>query len=190
MLLEGAPRTRMGLGSAMHIDEELAGAACLLRALRTEDLTPLAGFANNPRVAAYLRDRFPHPYGEQDARNFFDFVSHSQEECVAAIVCGEQLAGVIGLQFRTDIERCSAELGYWLGEPFWGRGLATAAVRAFTAWGMARFELTRVYAEVFAENPASGRVLEKAGFERVGVLRKAAIKRGRHHDYLLYDLTA
>jgi RimJ/RimL family protein N-acetyltransferase len=86
------------------------------------------------------------------------------------------------------VERCSAELGYWLGEQFWGRGLMTAAIRCFLAWAVPRFELTRVYAEVFDGNPASARALEKVGFERVGVLRKAAVKRGVHFDYILYDL--
>ncbi len=136
----------------------------------------------------YLRDRFPHPYSTGDALRFFDYAEHTREECVACIEVDGEAVGAIGILFRTDIERCSAELGYWLGEDFWGGGVITAAIRCFTDWAMPRFSLTRVYAEVMAENPASGRVLEKAGFERVGVLRKAAIKAGVHHDYILYDL--
>lgn len=172
----------------MHIGTELDCGLCRLRSLRAEDAPMLARHANNPKVAACLRDRFPQPYSTEDAVRFFDYVTQTRDECVACIAVAGEAAGSIGLQFRTDVERCSAELGYWIGEQFWGRGLMTAAIRCFTAWAMPRFELTRVYAEVFAENPASSRVLEKAGFERVGLLRKAAIKRGVYHDYILYDL--
>lgn len=172
----------------MHIEAELDCGICRLRPLRAEDAPALARHANNAKVAAYLRDRFPHPYSARDAEYFFDHVSGTREECVAAIAVQGETVGTIGLQFRTDIERCSAELGYWIGEQFWGRGIATAAVQGFTAWAMPRFHLTRIYAEVFTANAASAHVLEKSGFVRVGVLRKAAIKRGVHHDYILYDL--
>jgi RimJ/RimL family protein N-acetyltransferase len=172
----------------MHIDTELDCGGCRLRALREEDLPTLARHADNPSVSAYLRDRFPYPYTLQDAQRFWEYVSSTREECVAAITLGDEVVGTIGLQFRSDVERCSAELGYWIGEQFWRRGLASAAIRGFTSWAMPRFELTRIYAEVFAANPASARVLQRAGFARIGVLRKAAIKRGVHHDYILFDL--
>ncbi len=172
----------------MHIALELDCGLCRLRPFRSSDAPAIANHANNPKVAMYLRDRVPHPYCERDAREFVAYIAATEEECVACIDVAGEAAGALGLQFRKDIERCSAELGYWLGEPFWGRGIMTAAIRAFTAWAMPRFQLTRVYAEVFAENPASGRVLEKGGFTRVGILRKAAIKHGAYHDYVLYDL--
>ncbi len=172
----------------MHIERELDCGLCRLRPLRVEDAPAIARYADNPKVAAHLRDRFPQPYSVQDAVRFFEYAAQTLDECVACIEVRGEAAGAIGLQFRKDIERCSAELGYWIGEPFWARGVMTGAIRCFTAWAMPRFGLTRVYAEVFAENPASGRVLEKCGFVRVGVLRKAAIKQGRYHDYVLYDL--
>lgn len=172
----------------MHIDTELDCGPCRLRPLRKQDAPALTRHANNPLVAAWLRDRFPHPYSVEDALRFLEYLDETEAECAACIDVAGEAAGVIGLQFRTDVERCSAELGYWLGEPFWGRGRMTAAIRGFTGWAMPRFQLTRVYAEVFAENPASARVLEKSGFQRIGVLRKAAIKRGAYHDYVLYDL--
>jgi RimJ/RimL family protein N-acetyltransferase len=172
----------------MYIDLELDCGACRLRPFREEDAAVLARHANNPKVALHLRDRFPHPYSPADALRFFDFAANTRDECVACIEVEGEAAGAISVQFRTDVERCSAELGYWLGEAFWGRGIVTAAIRCFTDWAMPRFELTRVYAEVFADNQASARVLEKCGFARVGVLRKAAIKNGVHHDYVLYDL--
>jgi [ribosomal protein S5]-alanine N-acetyltransferase len=172
----------------MYIDIELDCGVCRLRPFRAEDAPVLALHANNPNIAMYLRDRFPHPYSVSDALTFFDYAANTSEECVACIEVDGQPAGAIGILLRTDIERCSAELGYWLGEPFWGRGVVTAAIRAFTNWAMPRFSLTRAYAEVFADNQASARVLEKSGFERVGLLRKAAIKHGVHRDYVLYDL--
>lgn len=172
----------------MHIERELDCGACRLRPLNGGDLEAVARQANNPRVAQWLRDRFPHPYSVEDAARFLDYVTTASEECVAAIEVAGEFAGAIGVQFRSDIERCSGELGYWLGESYWGRGAATAAIRGFSAWAMPRFALTRLYAEVFAQNPASARVLEKCGFARVGVLRKAALKHGKHHDYVLYDL--
>ena len=174
----------------MQIEAELDCGVCRLRPLRKEDAAAMAQYANNPRVAMYLRDRFPHPYGLEDAFRFFQYVEQALDECVACVDVNGEAAGAIGLQFRKDVERCSAELGYWLGEPFWNRGVMTAAIRRFTAWAMPRFGLTRVYAEVFAENPASGHVLVKSGFTQVGILRKAAIKHGRCHDYVLYDLVA
>ncbi len=175
-------------GKTMLIDQEIRGARCVLRPLRENDAASIAQHANNPKVAAHLRDRFPHPYGTEDARRFLAYAAETGGEVIACIEVEGEAAGAIGLQFRTDIERCSAELGYWLGEKYWGRGVMTEAIRSFTGWAMPRFELTRVYAEVFSENPASARVLEKAGFQRIGVLRKAAIKAGAHRDYVLYDL--
>jgi RimJ/RimL family protein N-acetyltransferase len=172
----------------MHIEVELDCGSCRLRPLRAEDAPALARHANNPKVAACLRDRFPQPYSTEDALRFLEYATNAREECVACIEVADEAAGAIGLQFRADIERCSAELGYWIGEELWGRGIMTDAIPCFLAWAMPRFGLTRVYAEVFAENPASARVLEKAGFQRVGVLRKAAIKHGVYHDYILYDL--
>lgn len=172
----------------MHIEVELDCGLCRLRPLRKEDAPTIARYADNRRVAMYLRDRFPHPYSTDDAVRFFEYASQTLDECVACIEVSGEAAGAIGLQFRKDVERCSAELGYWIGEPFWGRGVMTEAIRCFTSWAMPRFGLTRVYAEVFADNPSSGRVLEKSRFVRVGILRKAAIKHGLYHDYVLYDL--
>jgi len=96
--------------------------------------------------------------------------------------------GAIGLHLKKDVRRLTAELGYWLGEEFWGRGIATEAVRAVTAHVFARFDLVRLYAGVFEENHASMRVLEKAGYTREARLRKAVIKAGRTIDLFLYAL--
>ncbi len=172
----------------MLVETQIDCDVCRLRPFRAEDASALAAHANNPKIAANLRDRFPHPYALENARWFIAYAESTEAECIAGIEVAGEAAGAIGLQFRSDIERCSAELGYWLGEAYWGRGIMTAAIRSFTDWAMKRFALTRVYAEVFAENSASARVLEKAAFVRVGLLRKASIKNGVYHDHLLYDL--
>jgi RimJ/RimL family protein N-acetyltransferase len=103
-------------------------------------------------------------------------------------VHGEAVGG-IGLTLKNDVERCSAEIGYWLGEAVWGRGIATAAVQALTDYGFKAFGLTRIFAVPFANNPASMRVLEKVGYVREGVMRRSAIKGGVVLDQVLYAIT-
>jgi len=100
-----------------------------------------------------------------------------------------QAVGGIGLIPGTDVDRVSAEVGYWLGRAVWGRGLATRAVRSLTAWTFATFDVTRLFATPFSFNPASARVLEKAGWRREGVLRNAVVKEGRVADLLVYAIT-
>ena len=102
----------------------------------------------------------------------------------------EELIGVVGLTFQEDVYRRSAEIGYWLGEPFWGRGLATEAVIDATRMAFERFDLIRLFAQVFETNPASCRVLEKAGYVLEGRLRHSVVKKGRVLDQLLYARVA
>ena len=106
-----------------------------------------------------------------------------------AIAVGDEAVGGIGFTLGMDVERCSAELGYWLGEAFWGRGITTAAVRAATQYAMTTYDLTRVFAVPFVENAASCRVLEKVGFVRECVMRRSAVKDGRVMDQVLYAFT-
>lgn len=102
-----------------------------------------------------------------------DFVSAQQPQTNFAIVVEEQPIGGIGLEVQQDILRISAEICYWLGEPFWGRGIATAAIRELSRWAMPSLGLSRLYALPFAQNAASCRVLEKAGYVQEGILKKA-----------------
>ena len=105
---------------------------------------------------------------------------------VWAIEVEGEAAGGIGIELRTDVERVSAEIGYWLGERFWGRGIATEALQAVTAEAFKQFEITRLYAVPFADHAASVRVLEKAGYVKEGHLRQSAIKDGKLRDQSLY----
>jgi [ribosomal protein S5]-alanine N-acetyltransferase len=142
------------------------------------------------RRAAWLnlRDRFPHPYTLGDAGAWASFARAQVPQTNFAIEVDGEAVGSIGFVLREDVERCSAEIGYWLGEAVWGRGIATGAVRAATAYAFPTSELTRVYALVFERNLASCRVLEKAGYELEGRLRRSAIKDGQVVDGLVYAI--
>ena len=134
----------------------------------------------------HLRDRFPFPYELENAKTFLGWLASQPSPTVWAIVVDGEAVGGIGIELHSDIERVSAEIGYWLGEAVWGRGIATEALRAVTAEAFARYELTRIYAVPFADHQASIRVLEKAGYVREGVMRQSAIKDGRIRDQALY----
>jgi RimJ/RimL family protein N-acetyltransferase len=153
------------------------------------DEAALARHANSRAVWLNLRDRFPHPYTLADAEDWVRFASAQQPETNFAIEAGGEAVGGIGFVLHEDVERCSAEIGYWLGEAVWGRGIATAAVRAATAYAFPTYRLTRVYAVPFARNRASCRVLEKAGYVLEARLRRSAIKDGLVLDQLLYAVT-
>jgi [ribosomal protein S5]-alanine N-acetyltransferase len=159
---------------------------CEVRSFVDEDVAALALHANSVVVWRNLRDRFPHPYREVDARSYITHVRAQTPETSFAIAVEGQAVGGIGLLVGMDVERVSAELGYWLAEPYWGRGIVTECVRAVTTLALGELGLTRVYAVPFSGNAASCRVLEKAGFQLEGRMRKSAIKEGRVMDQLLY----
>ena len=159
---------------------------CGVRSWQSNDLESLVKYANNPHIWINLRDRFPHPYTTGDGRTFLRNVRSQRPETAFAIAVGQEAAGGIGFQLQGDVERVSAEIGYWLGEPFWGRGIMTEALVAVTAHAVATHGLSRVYAVPFAWNGASCRVLEKAGYVLEARLRRSAIKDGRIVDQLQY----
>jgi RimJ/RimL family protein N-acetyltransferase len=158
-----------------------------IREWRTGDAEGMARLADDRAVWLGLRDIFPHPYGVEDARGFIAFATGMTPQTHFAIDAGGAVAGGIGYTPRTDVERISAEVGYWLGREFWGRGIATAALRLLTARAFAaQPELRRLFAVPFAANGASARVLEKAGYVREGTLRQSVIKDGRVQDQFMY----
>jgi [ribosomal protein S5]-alanine N-acetyltransferase len=167
---------------------ELKLAHCTLRPYRREDEPTLVRLANNRNVSRNLRDRFPYPYTAADAREWTTRVSVQSPVTQFAIVVDGELVGGIGIELGTDVFRRSAEIGYWLGEPFWGRGLATEALRAATDYAFETFDVCRLEAGVFDWNPASARVLEKAGYTLEGRARRAVVKDGRTGDRLQYAL--
>jgi ribosomal-protein-alanine N-acetyltransferase len=161
---------------------------CVVRPWRWGDEGSLVEHANNRKVWANLRDRFPHPYTAEDARRWFEHVLERGDEANFAIAVGGRAVGGIGLMLGSDIYRLSAEVGYWVGESFWGRGIATAALRAVTRHGFEAHGLWRIFALAFADNLGSQRVLEKAGYTREGLLRCAAVKEGRVRDQVMYAI--
>jgi RimJ/RimL family protein N-acetyltransferase len=160
--------------------------SCEIRSWKASDLESLVQYANNRNVWINVRDRFPYPYTTHDGRAFLRHTRDQRPETAFAIAIHGEAVGGMGFQLQSDVERVSAEIGYWLGEPFWGRGIATEALVALTEYAIATHDLTRVYAVPFAWNTASCRVLEKAGYVLEGRLRRSAIKDGRVTDQLQY----
>jgi [ribosomal protein S5]-alanine N-acetyltransferase len=160
----------------------------LIREWRRGDEEALARHANNPNVSRNMRDRFPHPYSRADAAWWIARAGAQSPQTDFAIVVEGEAAGGIGFILQEDVSRRSVEIGYWLGEAFWGRGIATDAVRAMTDHIFANFDVCRIYATVFESNPASSRVLDKAGFILEGRLRKAVTKSGETIDALMYAM--
>ncbi len=163
----------------------------ILRPWRREDVEDVLRYANNEKIACNLRNIFPYPYIRTDAESFVDSCLGADESCqlFQAIEVEGHAAGSIALCRGGDVYALAAELGYWLAEDFWGKGIMTRAVRQICEEGAERWEdLLRIYAEPFAHNTASRRVLEKAGFTLEGVLRKSVCKRGRVCDSCMYAL--
>ncbi len=171
----------------MHLDLE-QHLGCL-RLPVASDADSLARYANDRNVWLNLRDAFPHPYSLDDARRFIGMVQEQRPPTIFVIDVGGQAVGAIGLTVKEDVERVSAELGYWLGEPFRGRGVTTAAVRAMVAYAFDTFDVTRVFALPYARNAASARVLEKAGFQLEARMRRAVVKDGIVEDQLMFGIT-
>lgn len=166
----------------MSIDCEL----CIVRSWQQGDELTLLQHANNKDIWLNVRDRFPYPYTQADAQRWIEFVVGALPETSFAITIEGEAVGAIGLVLHEDIERCSAEVGYWLGQQYWGRGVLTVALKAFSRYAFSEFELTRLYAVPFLRNSASIKVLEKAGYQCEGIMRRSAIKDGQILDQALY----
>ena len=162
---------------------------CIIRPWRLDDAESLAKHANNRKVWLALRDFFPHPYSINDAHEFLQRTTTEKPVKNFCIEIDGAAAGGIGLRLGEDVHRHTAETGYWLGETFWGRGIMSEAVVAFTNFCFDNLSLHRIYAEPFANNPASARVLEKAGFLFEGRLKSNVVKNGELLDSLLYAKT-
>src|SRR6476646_3261952 len=159
---------------------------CEVRSWRPGDVESLTVHANNRNVAINLRDRFPSPYTRRDGREFIKMARRMKPESFFAIAVGGEAVGGIGFVPGHDVERVSSEIGYWLGEAFWGRGIVTDALIAVTRYAIDTHGFTRLFALPFAHNQASCRVLEKAGYVLEGRLRNSAIKEGKLVDQLQY----
>lgn len=156
------------------------------------DAPGIATLANNYHIWRYVRDRLPHPYSLQDAISFIQFTRAESPVLNFAIVYKQSLAGVTGLSLQQDIHRLNAEVGYWIGEPFWNKGIATKAVELITGYAFNTLHLHRLFAGVFDTNPASAKVLSKAGYTLECIARQAVIKEGKlldEHRYVKLNNT-
>lgn len=173
----------------MTAEVSLDTGRCVLRPWHRADHVSLVRHANNRQVWLMLRDQFPHPYTDADAEAWLAYVARQRIVTNFAIVVDGEAAGGIGVAPQPDVHRRSAEIGYWLGEAFWNRGIMTAAVRTYTDYAFDAHDLIRIFAGVFSSNPASMRVLEKVGYTREGILRRSVVKDGQVLDQALYAVT-
>jgi ribosomal-protein-alanine N-acetyltransferase len=158
-----------------------------LRLLRPEDAKQLTAIANNKAIWKNLMDGFPHPYTLKDAKKWIHFCLNESANIHRAITLNQKVIGAIGAQFGEDIYRYNAELGYWLAESQWGKGIMTYIIGEFTKYVFENHKIHRLYAKVFKENIASHKTLEKNGFILEGTLRKGAFKNGYFMDVHVYS---
>ena len=159
-----------------------------LRELKPDDTNRLSELANNKNIWNNLRDFFPFPYTKENARDFIDRCIKEDPKVTFAIEYKEELVGVAGLVLQSDINRLSAEVGYWIGEPYWNKGIASSAVALVVNYGFNTLKLNRIYCGVFDFNKASQRVLEKCGFTLEGIFKKAVIKDKKIIDEYRYAI--
>ncbi len=161
---------------------------CVLRPWRSEDAESLVFHANNPKVACNLRDGFPYPYTTEHASQWLQNAMKDEKNFLFAIEIDEKAVGGLGIIPGNDVYRLSAEIGYWLSEAYWNRGIMTEAVTALVGWAFEHLDVIRVYAGIFEKNKASGRVLEKAGFKLEAIHSHAVIKNEQIMDEYIYAL--
>ena len=159
-----------------------------IRSFHSTDKEALIKYANNFNIAKNLRDSFTYPYTEKDAELWLTVALNQNPELNFAIANEVELIGGIGLMPQQDVYRFSAEIGYWLAEPFWGNNIATNALIAMTKFAFENFNFNRLYANVFEFNPASEKVLQKAGYKFEGRMRKAVYKNGKFLDQMIYSI--
>ena len=165
---------------------ELKSGNILLRPLRLADAERLAELANNEKISVNLRDGFPHPYTLDDAKSFLQRFSGQEPITFFGIDYNGEYAGNISLVMGQDIYRKSAEIGYFLGEPYWNKGIATTAVNLITEYAYNKLGIIRIHTGIFEYNTASMRVLEKCGFKKEGVFSKSVFKQNNIWDEIRY----
>ncbi|MDR2206070.1 MAG: GNAT family N-acetyltransferase [Flavobacteriaceae bacterium] len=157
-----------------------------LRKWNETDLESLIKYADNPNIAKWLTNRFPHPYTREDGKAYLAMIANDNPTRVFAIEVNGEAVGSIGIVLQSDIHEKNAEIGYWLAEEFWGHGIASKAVREITKYGFQTFDIVRMFARPFSTNEKSQRILENAGFSLEAKLKKAIFKNGEFIDELIY----
>ncbi len=159
----------------------------ILRPWTLQDEQSLVKHANNRNISDYLRDGFPYPYTLRDAKQWLSSTQNSKD-LLFAIEVNDEAIGGIGIIYKSDIYRKNAEIGYWLSEKYWNKGIITEAVQALIRHLFSTTKINRVYAGIFENNTASERVLVKCGFRLEGIHKKAIFKHGNFLDEYLYAI--
>lgn len=165
---------------------ELQGNGFILRNWKADDAEALQKHADNTNISDFLFDRFPSPYTLAEAHHFIGLKINQDPMTNFVIAVNDEVAGVIGLDFREDIYRKAPLLGYWLSEQLWGKGIMPQAIKLIVDYGFRHLDIVRIQAGVLGNNPRSMRVLEKAGFIKEGILKNAIIKNGAILDEHIY----
>jgi RimJ/RimL family protein N-acetyltransferase len=160
----------------------------VLKNWETRDAEALLKYAGNAKITQFMSDGFTSVSTPEGAAKFIAFAGSSEDKIYRAIEVDGEVVGGIGVLMQTDIHCKNAELGYWLAEPFWGKGIITKATEILVSEAFKQLEITRIFARPFHTNKASHRVLEKAGFRLEAVLEKAVFKNGEYLDECIYVL--
>ena len=167
---------------------KLQGSCFCLRGWLLTDHDALIKYANNPNVSANLFDTFPYPYTSDDAQKWLNSQQGIETPAYLAIEMNGETIGGIGITIKPDVYRRGANIGYWLGQPFWGKGIATEALKLMADYAFQNFDLVRLQAGVYHTNPASMKVLQKAGFVKEGIATRAIFKRGEFLDEHIFAM--
>ena len=159
-----------------------------IRQFRDDDVFNLVKYGNNKKIWDNMRDYFPNPYQHQDGVSFIEMINGKEPITTFAIDYQGELIGVIGYNLQTDIYHHSAEIGYWIGEPFWGKGIVSEAIKLTIDHAFNVMDIKRLYTSVFGFNIGSIKVLEKSGFTFEGKGLKAVCKNGAYYDDMRYSL--
>jgi len=172
---------------SMHlpiVDKELYR----MRPWHPDDASSLVKHASNPKVARNLRDDFPYPYTLPDARKWLDMVAENQSDLILALEIKGEAAGGIGIFIGKDVYRYNGEIGYWLSERYWGRGIMTDAVATLVDHAFTHTKCLRLFAAIFESNTPSMRILEKCGFHHEATHKQTVMKEGKLLDEHLFAL--
>ncbi|MEI7471311.1 MAG: GNAT family protein [Chitinophagaceae bacterium] len=159
-----------------------------LRPWQQDDVSNLVEAANNQNIAVFMTNQFPHPYMEEDALKFIEMASSRKPCSIFAIIVKGKAVGGIGLHPQSDLYCKNMELGYWLAEPFWGKGIVSEAVQQMVSYGFNNFDINRIFARPFGNNIASQKVLKKAGFKLEAFMEKAFFKNGEYLDEMIFAI--
>lgn len=159
-----------------------------LRPWTMDDLDELVRMANNKNIAQFMADVFPHPYSAENGKTFIEFANSKTPATIFAITLNGKPVGSIGLHAQADILRKNYEIGYWLAEEHWGKGIIPLAIKQITEYGFANLDCIRIFARIFGTNKASQKVVEKTGFILEGKFEKTIYKNGEFLDELIYAI--